>query len=131
MNKKTIKIILIISMIICIGFIITSPVLATLSGDQIKADANAWRDKGQQNNPISVSKISEIIKPIANILMAIGCVVIVAMGIVIGIKYVTSSPDSKGKLKTQLFGLFVSGVVLCGAYGIWAIVYNILKELTA
>lgn len=130
-TSNLIKIITIISLVLIILFIVNTPVFASLSGDQIKSDADVWVNKGAANNPISISKISAFLRPLANILMAIGIVVVMSLGVVIGIKYVTASPDSKGKLKTQLFGLAISGVVLAGAYGIWSAVYFILNELTA
>lgn len=131
MRKKTIKIIAMILTIILLLFVINSSVFALQSGDQVKQQADAWINKGAASNPISADKVASVLKPVANILLAIGSVLIVIMGVVMGIKYLSASPDQQGQLKKQLFGLFVSAVVLYGAYGIWQIVYLILKELFA
>lgn len=130
-KNKNIKLIITILLFITLMGVINMPVFASLTGDGIKSAGDAWIQQGASNNPISIGKISEILKPLANILLSIGLVVVTAVGIVIGIKYVTASPDSKGKLKGQLVGLVISGVVLAGSYGIWSIVYYIMKEITA
>lgn len=129
MNKKIIKNILIILLIVSVLFLITTPVFATQTGDGIKTQADNWLNKGAANNPISAEKIGSILRPVANILLAIGSVIIVIMGVVMGIKYITASPDKQGQLKGQLVGLFVSAVVLYGAYGIWSVVYTVLKGI--
>jgi len=111
MNKKTIKIMAIILLIITILFIINNPVFADTSissGDEAKSKADNWLEQGSKQNKISADKVATILKPLANILLAIGSVVIVVVAVVIAIKYLTASPDAKGKLKAQLVGLFVS-----------------------
>ena len=130
-NNLLLKIFIIVITIISILLIINEPTYAatTLSGDALWQDGRDFINKGSQNSPISAQKIGEILTPLANILLAIGTVVVVIVGVVMGIKYVTSPPDAQGKLKTQLVGLFISTVVLYGAYGIWTISYNILKDL--
>jgi hypothetical protein len=45
-----------------------------------------------------------------------------------GIKYITATPDSQARLKQQLIGLVVSGIVIFGAYFIWKIVVNIVSK---
>lgn len=69
-----------------------------------------------------------MLNPVANILLTIGSVLIVIVAVVMGIKYLTASPDQQGKLKGQLIGVFVSAVVLYGSYGIWSVVYQVLKN---
>ena len=130
-NNLLLKIFIIVITIISILLIINEPTYAatTLSGDALWQDGRDFINIGSQNSPISAQKIGEILTPLANILLAIGTVVVVIVGVVMGIKYVTSPPDAQGKLKTQLVGLFISTVVLYGAYGIWTISYNILKDL--
>ena len=47
-----------------------------------------------------------------------------------GVKYMSATPETRGKLKTQLIGIAISAVVLFGAYGIWSIAYTVLSNLT-
>ena len=44
--------------------------------------------------------------------------------LIIGIRYMMASPEEAAKLKGQLVGLVVSGIVIFGAYSIWALVVN-------
>ena len=53
--------------------------------------------------------------------------VLVAVLTFMGIKYITSGPEAQGKLKQQLIGVVVSGVVIFGAYGIWQLVGKIVS----
>ena len=45
-----------------------------------------------------------------------------------GIKYLTAGPDAKAKLKNQLIGVVVSGVVIFGAYYIWKLVISVSQR---
>ena len=49
----------------------------------------------------------------------------VAVTAYMGIKYLTAGPEAQAKLKTQLVGVVVSGMVIFGAYFIWSIVLKI------
>lgn len=46
-----------------------------------------------------------------------------------GIKNLVSTPETRGKLKQQLIGLVVSGVVIFGAYYIWRAVINLMIDI--
>lgn len=74
---------------------------------------------------------TEIASPfveLGQILTLIGAGVMVAVTAYMGIKYITASPEGQAKLKQQLIGLFVSGIVIFGAYGIWTIVLRIVSQ---
>ena len=66
--------------------------------------------------------------PVDNILTAVGIVVLVAVTMIMGIRYMFATPEEAAKLKQQLIGLVVSGVVIFGAVAIWKIVYTILNS---
>ena len=67
-------------------------------------------------------------KYITQILITLGAGVLVAVTTYMGIRYLISSPEEQAKLKTQLIGLVVSGVVIFGAYYIWKIVLQLASE---
>ena len=58
----------------------------------------------------------------------IGVGVMVAVTTYMGIKYLTAGPEAQAKLKVQLIGVVVSGVVIFGAYGIWSIVLKMAAK---
>ena len=124
------KCIVTIILSILIMEIIPQIVLATSAGPgEIFSQAQAFQQMGQAGGEekLSVDEIAVIVKPIATVLLAIGTVTVLVIVIIIGIKYMTATPDTKGKLKVQLIGLAVSVVVLYGAYGIWSLIYKIMS----
>ena len=125
-NKKVIITILLFIMLI---FIISEPIFAFDLGGILSSGKN-FINNGESQNKVDVNKIADIMKPIAGALLGIGTVVIVSVATIVGIKYMTASPDEKGKLKTQLIGLVVSAIVLYGAYGIWSMAYRFMYDIT-
>ena len=101
------------------------------SFDEMKTAINQFMNTGKNGNSANISgnDMGSIVIPIANILTAIGVVVLVAVTIVMGIKYMFATPEEAAKLKQQLIGLVVAGVVILGATAIWKIVYNILNSV--
>lgn len=68
------------------------------------------------------------LKDMGAILTTIGGGVMVAVTLYMGIKFITATPEAQAKLKQQLIGLLVSGIVIFGAYYIWKIVVNIVSK---
>ncbi len=101
------------------------------SFDEMKTAINQFMNTGKNGNSANISgnDMGSIIIPVANILTAIGVIVLVAVTIVMGIKYMFATPEEAAKLKQQLIGLVVAGVVILGATAIWKIVYNILNSV--
>ncbi len=133
MNKKIFNIVKIVLVIIVILFILSPDIYATTSmpnADELHSQAQDFINKGQSSAKIDVNKIAEIMKPLASILLAIGTVVLVVVTAVMGVKYMSATPDVRAKLKTQLIGIAVSAIVLFGAYGIWSLAYTIMSDLT-
>ena len=95
------------------------------SFDEMKTAINQFMNTGKNGNSANISgnDMGSIIIPVANILTAIGVIVLVAVTIVMGIKYMFATPEEAAKLKQQLIGLVVAGVVILGATAIWKIVY--------
>ena len=125
--KKTLKIAIII---ICLLFTILSinSNASGLSWDSIKDSADAFENAGSKQM-ISSDKIIETVLPVGQMLTAVGVAVVFGGIVILGIKYMMADPQQKGKLKQQLIGLVVSGVVIFGAYTIWRIAYNFFEEL--
>ena len=68
------------------------------------------------------------LKDMGAILTTIGGGVMVAVTLYMGIKFIIATPEAQAKLKQQLIGLLVSGIVIFGAYFIWKIVVNIVSK---
>lgn len=95
------------------------------------SDAQAFINKGKSEvskaNGVQVGDITKEFVPIGQMLTSIGAGVLVAVTTYMGIKYITSGPEAQAKLKQQLIGVIVSGVVIFGAYGIWQVVVQIAQ----
>ena len=131
MSKRFFNILSIILLVAVFLFILSPDIYAGMpNADQLHREAQSFVENGKQNAKIDVNKIAEIIKPLASLLLGIGSVVLVVVTAIMGVKYMSATPETRGKLKTQLIGIAVSAVVLFGAYGIWSISYTVLSNLT-
>jgi len=136
MNKKIWNICGVILLVAVFLFILSPNVFADgdekktfPSFDKIFSMVQNFETIGKQNAPIDAEQIANTIRPLESILLGIGTVVLVVVTAIMGIKYMTASPEGRGKLKTQLIGVAVSAVVLFGAYGIWRIAYTLINGI--
>lgn len=92
----------------------------------LKNIINSGKDFTNQNNDAkSPTDYAEEFISIGQILVAVGIGVVLVSFSVLGIKWITASPDKKAQLKQQLVGLVVAAIVIFGAIGIWNIFRNI------
>lgn len=97
---------------------------ATLKEMQDKA--NSFIKKGADNvGKIDMENAFGEIASIGSILTTIGAGVMVAVVTYMGIKYLTAGPEAQAKLKIQLIGVIVSGMVIFGSYFIWKTVVKV------
>lgn len=95
---------------------------------EMTSEANKFISQGSTNaGSINYDKITDEFAGLGSILTTIGAGVMVAVVTYMGIKYLTSGPEAQAKLKTQLIGVVVSGVVIFGAYTIWKIVVQVAE----
>lgn len=93
---------------------------------EMNAAVGEFQSQGNVN--IDTSEVTKQFKGLGQALTLVGTGVMVAVIAYMGIKYMTSGPEAQAKLKTQLIGVFVSGIVIFGAYHIWKLVLNIVKN---
>ena len=107
---------------------LNQPVAEAMTFDEMRSKIQTWTKIGQSQggSQIQGNEIGEILRPIVNILTAIGVIVLVAVTVIMGIKYMFATPEEAAKLKQQLIGLVVAAVVVLGATAIWKIIYKIL-----
>ena len=118
-----------ISLIIMILFVVISAfntVNAASLLQTMETQAGQFIENGQkQAGKIKYDNIANEFAGLGQILTMVGAGVMVAVTTYMGIKYLTAGPEAQAKLKTQLIGVVVSGVVIFGAYGIWKLVIEI------
>lgn len=130
MKKIFLKLFIILSLFCTFSMFISNFSMAE-SWKEIDSMASDFIEKGKQDSATIAStekKMSDIVIPIAQILVAIGTIVVVVAATVMGIKYMVASPEEKAKLKTQLIGLVVATIVIFAAQFIWSTVYNFFVD---
>ncbi len=65
---------------------------------------------------------------IGRILVGIAIATILIVSMIMGVKWITATPDKQAKLKGQLVGLVIAAVVIFGAVGIWNLVWGIMEK---
>ncbi len=95
--------------------------------DEIVSDANDFVKPQDLSNTVNQNAFDEGISKIYNILFAIGMIITVIWGVVLGIKFLYASADGQAKIKEQLFPYIIGVFVIFGAFGIWKIVLEVMK----
>lgn len=123
---KTNIIIKVIVTMFCIMILLSSVyTVKALTLSEMENKANNFINTGAGQSNINYTNVTNEFKDLGNILTMIGAGVMVAVTAYMGIKYLTAGPEAQAKLKTQLIGVVVSGMVIFGAYFIWKIVLEI------
>ena len=125
MKKILISLFLILTIIF---FIIPRNSFAATSTTDIIAQGDAFIREGEKQYSVNNDDLADIVIPIARILVAVGLVVVVVATAIMGIKYMTASPENRGKLKTQFVGLVIATIVIFGAQFIWRTLYEFFSN---
>lgn len=125
MKKILISLFLILTIIF---FIIPKNSFAATSTTDIIAQGDAFIKEGEKQYSVNNDDLANIVIPIARILVAVGLVVVVVATAIMGIKYMTASPENRGKLKTQFVGLVIATIVIFGAQFIWRTLYEFFSN---
>ena len=96
-----------------------------ISLSEMEGKAENFIKAGSSQTQINYDNVTKEFVSLGQILTMIGAGVMVAVTAYMGIKYLTAGPEAQAKLKTQLIGVVVSGMVIFGAYFIWSIVLKI------
>ena len=124
MKNKTSKILISIILIFSIFSLFIPTVKASELSESI-TEAGEFLNKGTQDVPIAIDKMSDTIY---NVLLIIGIVVAVIIGMMLGIRFITGSVGEKAKIKEQLIVYIAGCVVIFGAFTIWKLVVTILQS---
>lgn len=84
--------------------------------------------KSASDSPIKLDELQSTSSNLYNIFVEVGVALAVLIGLVIGIKYMYSSVDSKAEIKKLLVPYLVGCVVIFGALGIWKLMVNIMES---
>ena len=125
---KSLKIISIILFIVLLAFPVKTEAAFTVS--EWLSQAGTWLEGGKSGSPVSEQQVVDIVLPIGQFLVGVGIFVLVGVTIVMGIKYMTSDPNGQAKLKQQMIGIVVAGVIIFAGYNIWKLIYEFMSTIT-
>lgn len=97
--------------------------------DIIEAGGSFIKKGEQQQQAIQDSQIKTVSDQIYNILLAIGTVIAVIIGAILGIQFMAGSMDEKAKVKESLIPFVIGCVIIFGAFGIWKLIATILQDV--
>lgn len=120
---KKIFIILIASMLL---FSFNNIVKADTLENIIKGGQN-FVENGKGSDPLNSTSMQDLSGTIYNTLLAIGTIIAVIVGSILGIQFITGSVEQKAKIKDSLIPFVIGCVVIFGAFGIWKLVITILR----
>lgn len=129
MKNKVLKKLLMAVVLIYVLISAFSNVKAITLSD-MESKAQNFITAGSNNQNINYTNVTKEFSDLGQILTMIGAGVMVGVTTYMGIKYLTAGPEAQAKLKVQLIGVIVSGMVIFGAYYIWKIVIDIASSLT-
>ena len=110
--------------IIIITFII---LLIAPCNNSFSINTDAYKNFSE--TPTGGDSILNVGGNILGIVQVIGVGIAVIMLTIMGVKYITASPQEKSQLKETLVPYFVGAIVLCGASGILSIVVKFVRGL--
>lgn len=110
MSKKTIKIISIIAVILCVMMSMTTCLAAGTSSSE---DLDIKNLTGQSS--VDVSKIETVGNSIIKVLKNIGFVLAVVMLMILGIKYMMGSAEEKAEYKKTMLPYLIGAVLIFAA----------------
>ena len=129
--QKIVLYVVLIAMVLGIVFItFSSNVYAAntaITTGELENQAKAFLNKGSTGaSGVQLSNSLKQLQGFGQILTTVGAGILVGVTAYMGIKYITATPETQGKLKQQLIGLVVAAFVIFGSYTIWSIVLNIV-----
>ncbi len=104
--------------------------------DDIIGGVHNFEQAGQELSDNSITggmtvddeNMQNISSLVYNTLLILGIVVVVIVGLVIGIKFMTGSVEQKAEIKQTLPPYIVGCIIIFGAFTIWSIVVNVLNQ---
>ncbi len=101
---------------------------SSASLDDMINDADKFVLKGEDDK-IKEGELAKFSGMIYNIVLQVGIAIAVIVGIVLGIQFMLSGIDGRADVKKALKIYVIGCVLIFGAFGIWKIVVEILKQI--
>lgn len=123
MNRKVIRIVSILLMVLMVVTMLSMPVLATADVDTTDySDLTQFDNKSKDKQTAGV--FQGFIATAINLVQVVGMAVAIIMLIVMAIKYISAAPSEKAEIKKSATIYIVGAIVLFAATGILQVVKN-------
>lgn len=139
MIKKTIKIILIITLLSSLFILMMNTnVFADTGGakkgflEGIFSSVTEFLETGASADSTGTAEeVAGEIQPLIDLLYWVGVAVVMASAMFLGIQYfkATGDPKERAEIKSKLTGFLISSVVLIAAYPIWKFLIKFISSL--
>lgn len=126
MKREKILLIFILSLILISG-VNAKKSYAAIKLTDIENKANSFKNYSSKAS-ITKNDAENNLEAVGQILVWVGGIVSVVSVVIMGIKWLTSSPEQLAKVKSQTVGLLISIGVIYAAMGIWNILIKILDK---
>lgn len=127
------KVIIIVMILEILLINVSVPVKATGIVDNIFESAEDFVQEGKnqaiKDSTATDEEISNIITILYNIVLTLGTIIAIAVGGVLGIKFMVSSAEDKAKVKESMIPYVVGCIAIFGALMIWKVVIGILSKI--
>jgi len=120
-----------IIIVIIIFQIMFMPISNAAFWDNIINTGENFIKDGQKSSGslVNDSNLETTIDDIYNALLALGVILAVVIGAVLGIKFMVGSVEEQAKIKELLSPYVIGCIVTFGAFGIWKILINVLSKI--
>lgn len=127
----TLKLLTIMITILTVLTLGTNKTNATTSLQDALQGADDFVQHGEWANAevIPESSLENMSDMLFGALLVIAVIIAAIVGLVIGIKYMTGSISEKANIKEMLIPYIAGCIVIFGAFGIWRLVVNILRQI--
>ena len=92
----------------------------------IRNRAEEWLNIGENNPTLNTNPATTRLQELAGLIWGIGIFIAVAVGMILGIKFMLSTPSGKAEVSKLVTPYIVGVAVVVGALTIWRVVINIL-----
>lgn len=118
-------------------------IINILNINTVKVEAGFWdqviglgtdflregKEESLNNSYVSDGETAQIITILFNSLLTLGVIITVAIGGVLGIKFMTSSAEDKAKIKESMVPYVIGSAVIFGSLAIWKISITIFSQM--
>lgn len=88
------------------------------------------KDQATGSTSASDGDVAELITILYNVLSTLGVIVVVAVGGILGIKFMSASAEDKAKIKESMIPYIAGSIVIFGAFTIWNIAIKIFSNIS-